>query len=76
MHVALDPLKLQALGATAADVSRQLRQVQTEGAGAHRPGRQRATVRTLATVQTAQELAGLILARSMAAICAWTSWPR
>ncbi len=33
VEVALDPLKLQALGATAADVSRQLRQVQTESAG-------------------------------------------
>jgi multidrug efflux pump subunit AcrB len=33
VDVALDPIKLQALGATAADVSRQLRQVQTESAG-------------------------------------------
>jgi multidrug efflux pump subunit AcrB len=33
VRVALDPQKLQALGATAADISRQLRQVQTESAG-------------------------------------------
>ncbi|MFY7906334.1 MAG: efflux RND transporter permease subunit, partial [Burkholderiaceae bacterium] len=33
VQVLLDPLKLQALGATAADVSRQLRQMQAESAG-------------------------------------------
>ena len=33
VEVALDPLKLQSLGASAADISRQLRQVQTESAG-------------------------------------------
>ncbi|MCF8161436.1 MAG: efflux RND transporter permease subunit, partial [Polaromonas sp.] len=33
VEVALDPLKLQALGATASDISRQLRQVQLDAAG-------------------------------------------
>ena len=65
VHVALDPLKLQALGATAADVSRQLRQVQTESAGGRTDlGGSEQPVRTLATVQSAQELAGLTLALS------------
>jgi multidrug efflux pump subunit AcrB len=60
IRVALDPLRLQALGATAADVSRQLRQVQTESAGGRTDlagGEQ--PVRTLATVKTAREI-GLI----------------
>ncbi len=34
VHIDLDPSKLQALGASAADISRQLRQVQTERAAA------------------------------------------
>jgi len=63
VHVALDPLKLQALGATAADVSRQLRLVQTESAGGRTDlGGSEQPVRTLATVQSAQELAQLTLA--------------
>ncbi|GAA4426098.1 efflux RND transporter permease subunit [Acidovorax lacteus] len=63
VHVALDPLKLQALGATAADISRQLRQVQIESAGGRTDvGGAEQPVRTLATVQTAQELAALTLA--------------
>ncbi|MBI3101425.1 MAG: efflux RND transporter permease subunit [Burkholderiales bacterium] len=63
VHVALDPLKLQALGTTAADISRQLRQVQQESAGGRTDlGGSEQPVRTLATVQTAQELAGLSLA--------------
>ena len=57
---ALDPLKLQALGATAAEVSRQLRQVQIESAGGRADlGGAEQPVRTLATVQTAGELAAL-----------------
>lgn len=58
VEVALDPLKLQALGATAADVSRQLRQVQTESAGGRADlGGSEQPMRTLATVKTVQELA-------------------
>lgn len=61
--VALDPVKLQALGTTAADISRQLKQVQTESAGGRADlGGSQQPMRTLATVQTAQELASLQLA--------------
>lgn len=61
--VALDPLKLQALSLTAAGLSRQLRLVQTESAGGRADlGGSEQPLRTLATVQSAQELAGLMLA--------------
>ena len=62
VQVALDPARLQALGATAADISRQLRQVQIESAGGRTDvGGSEQPVRTLATVQSAQELAELQL---------------
>jgi multidrug efflux pump subunit AcrB len=65
VEVALDPLKLQALGATAADVSRQLRQVQTESAGGRADlGGSEQPMRTLATVKTVEELARLELSLS------------
>ena len=65
VRVALDPSRLQALGATAADVSRQLKQVQNETAGgrAELGGREQ-PVRTLATVKSADELARLEVALS------------
>jgi multidrug efflux pump subunit AcrB len=67
VRVALDPQKLQALGATAADISRQLRQVQTESAGGRTDlGVSEQPVRTLGTVKTAQEMAALELALPMA----------
>ncbi|RZL86493.1 MAG: efflux RND transporter permease subunit [Variovorax sp.] len=57
VHVDLDPGKLQALGATAADISRQLRQVQTESAGGRTDlGGSEQPVRTMATVRSAAEL--------------------
>ncbi|AVO41361.1 efflux RND transporter permease subunit [Simplicispira suum] len=60
VRVALDPLKLQALGVTAAEVSRQLRQVQIQSAGGRADlGGAEQPVRTLATVQTAGEIAAL-----------------
>ncbi|MDB5899992.1 MAG: putative inner rane transporter [Ramlibacter sp.] len=60
IRIALDPVRLQALGATAADISRQLRQVQTESAGGRTDiGGGEQPVRTLATVQTARELGEL-----------------
>jgi multidrug efflux pump subunit AcrB len=60
IRVAVDPLKLQALGVTAADLSRQLRQVQTESAGGRADlGGGEQPVRTLATVQSAREIAEL-----------------
>jgi len=53
VQVALDPLKLQGLGATAADVSRQLRLVQTESAGGRADlGGSEQPMRTLAPVAT------------------------
>ena len=65
VHVALDPSKLQALGASAADISRQLKQVQTESAGGRTDlGGSEQPVRTLATVKSAEELGRLELALS------------
>ncbi|MDZ7891693.1 MAG: efflux RND transporter permease subunit [Rhodoferax sp.] len=65
VQVALDPMKLQALGATAADISRQLKQVQTESAGGRADlGGSEQPMRTLATVKTAEELANLELTLS------------
>ena len=62
VRVALDPLKLQALGATAADISRQLRQMQLDSAGGRTDvGGGEQPVRTLATVKSAQELSQLQL---------------
>lgn len=60
IRVALDPLKLQSLGTTAADISRQLRQVQTESAGGRTDvGGGEQPVRTLATVASAREIGEL-----------------
>jgi len=65
IRVALDPGRLQALGATAAEISRQLRQVQTESAGGRTDiGGAEQPVRTLATVKTAREIGELELAIS------------
>ncbi|HVE53589.1 MAG TPA: efflux RND transporter permease subunit, partial [Ramlibacter sp.] len=62
IRVAVDPLKLQSLGVTAADISRQLRQVQTESAGGRADlGGGEQPVRTLATVQSAREIAQMEL---------------
>jgi multidrug efflux pump subunit AcrB len=62
VQVALDPVKLQSLGATAADISRQLRQVQTESAGGRADlGGSEQPMRTLATVGTVDELRQLEL---------------
>ena len=57
VHVDLDPGRLQALGATASDISRQLRQVQTESAGGRTDlSGSEQPVRTLATVRSADAL--------------------
>ncbi len=65
VRVALDPLRLQSLRATAAEVSRQLRQVQLESAGGRVDlGGAEQPVRTIATVKTAQELAAMDIALS------------
>jgi len=65
IRIALDPQRLQALGASAADISRQLRQVQRESSGGRTDiGDAEQPVRTLATVGTAEELASLRLVLS------------
>ena len=65
IQVALDPAKLQALGATASDVSRQLRQVQQDVAGGRADvGGGEQPVRTLAAVRSAEELGSLELSLS------------
>ena len=65
IRIALDPQRLQALGASAADISRQLRQVQRESSGGRTDiGDSEQPVRTLATVGTAEELASLRLVLS------------
>ena len=65
VRVALDVNRLQALGITAAEVSRQLKQVQQEGSGGRMDlGVGEQPVRTLATVKTAQEVGQIELATS------------
>ncbi|MBK7414943.1 MAG: efflux RND transporter permease subunit [Dechloromonas sp.] len=60
IRVELDPARLLALRATAADVSRQLRQIQQEASGGRSDvGGIEQSVRTIATVQTAEELGAM-----------------
>ena len=60
--VELDPARLLALGLTAADVSRQLKQVQLESSGGRADlGGSEQPLRTMANVASAQELAALQL---------------
>ncbi|MDN3545796.1 efflux RND transporter permease subunit [Kinneretia asaccharophila] len=63
VRVELDPIKLLALNTTAAEVSRQLRQFQQEASGGRVDiGGAEQSVRTLATAQSAQELAAMDIA--------------
>ncbi|QTN26073.1 efflux RND transporter permease subunit [Rhizobacter sp. AJA081-3] len=65
VRVELDPARLLALNATAADISRQLRQVQQEASGGRTDlGGAEQSVRTIATVQSAEELAAMEVALS------------
>ena len=60
IRVELDPDRLLALRTTAADISRQLRQVQQEASGGRTDvGDAEQSIRTIATVQTGEELAAL-----------------
>ncbi len=60
VRVELDPARLLALNATAADISRQLRQIQQEASGGRADvGGAEQSVRTIATVASAEELAAL-----------------
>jgi multidrug efflux pump subunit AcrB len=62
LRVELDAAKLLALNATAADISRQLRQVQQEASGGRADlGGAEQSVRTIATVASAAEMAALEL---------------
>lgn len=65
VRVELDPARLLALSATAADISRQLRHIQQEASGGRADvGGAEQTVRTIATVQSAEELAAMDIALS------------
>jgi multidrug efflux pump subunit AcrB len=60
IRVELDPARLLALNATAADISRQLRQIQQEASGGRADvGGIEQSVRTIATVASASELAAM-----------------
>ena len=60
IRVELDPDRLMALRATASDVSRQLRQVQQEASGGRTDvGGAEQSVRTIATVQSAEEIGAM-----------------
>ena len=60
VRVELDPARLLALNASAADISRRLREIQQEAAGGRADiGGAEQSVRTIATVQSAPELARL-----------------
>ncbi len=57
VRVEVDPARMAALGVTASDVSRALRQVQMEASGGRgQIGRSEQSVRTIATVRRAEEL--------------------
>ncbi|MBI5792181.1 MAG: efflux RND transporter permease subunit [Rhodocyclales bacterium] len=63
IRVELDPDRLMALRATASDVSRQLRQVQQEASGGRTDvGGAEQSVRTIATVQSAEETGAIEIA--------------
>ena len=58
VRVEVDPLRLLALNATVADLSRQLRQIQQEASGGRADlGGAEQSVRTIATVRSAEEIA-------------------
>ena len=60
VRVELDPMRMLSLGITAADVSRQLRQVQGEASGGRADiGGSEQSVRTLASVKSAAELGAM-----------------
>ena len=62
LSIALDPIKLQSLGATAADISHQLREVQRESSGGRTDlGNGEQPVRTLTNVTSANELSRMEL---------------
>ena len=63
VRIEVDPARLNALGVTAADVSRALRQVQQESSGGRgQLGQAEQSVRTIATVRQASDLAAFPIA--------------
>ncbi len=65
VRVDLDPNRLMAFNTTAADISRQLRQIQREGSGGRTDfGGMEQSVRTIATVGSAKEIASLDISLS------------
>ncbi len=65
VRIELDPARMLALNATAADISRQLRQIQQEASGGRSDvGGAEQSVRTIATVRSAEELAAMHIALS------------
>lgn len=65
VRVELDPVKLLALNATAADISRKVRQVEQEASGGRADiGGAEQALRTIGTVRTAAELAAIDIALS------------
>jgi multidrug efflux pump subunit AcrB len=65
ISIALDPIKLQSMGATTADISRQLHQMQRESSGGRTDlGNGEQPVRTLANVASAEELERMELSLS------------
>ena len=65
IRIELDPARLLALRATASDVSRQLRQIQQEASGGRADvGGVEQSVRTIATVASAEELAAMEISLS------------
>lgn len=63
VRIEVDPLRMTALGVTAADVSRAFRQIQQESSGGRgQLGGKEQSIRTIATVRTASELADLRVA--------------
>ncbi|TXI28418.1 MAG: efflux RND transporter permease subunit [Ottowia sp.] len=60
IRIELDPARMLALNATAADISRQLKRIQQEASGGRTDvGGSEQSVRTIGTVQTAAELAAM-----------------
>ncbi|WP_109440665.1 efflux RND transporter permease subunit [Acinetobacter haemolyticus] len=65
VEVELDPEKLLALNATATDISRQLRLLQQDASGGQtKIGGSEQSIRTIATVQTAEEIGAMDIALS------------
>ena len=62
VQILIDPVKIKALGITASDISRQLKQIQTESSGGRMDiGNSEQPIRAIATIKSASELNSLEL---------------